>query len=172
MSRNRTENGVVKNEKITSEFVKLAGDSGIEKLETAEAIKMAREEGMDLVVVSKGGDLPVVKIMDYGKYRFDQDKKQKEIRKKQKVVKTKEIKIKPHIQDRDRDVKIDQGIKFLSKGHKVKVTMVFSGREVTHEKLGWEKIREVKNAIVPDHGIVESVPTKDGRNIHMLLAPR
>ena len=95
-----------------------------------------------------------------------------ELRKKNKAVKTKEIRMGPHIREHDRDIKMNQGIKFLGKGHKVKFTIVFAGREITHVDLGWDIIKHVQASLVPEHGAMESAPTRDGKNIHMLVAPK
>ncbi len=150
-------------------MVKLVDESGCNLVKTSEALEKAKDQGLDLVVVSDK-DTPTVKIMDYGKYKFDLDKKMKEQKRKHQIVKTKEIKLRPKIHPHDQDVKVNQGIKFLKKGHKLKVTIMFSGRD--SRELGWEIINKVQESIVPDFGTVESKPLMDGRNLFMLLSPK
>ena len=160
------------NEEITAKSVRLIGSEGEQLgiLDIAEAQALADEKELDLVLMSPNADPPVCKIMDYGKYRFDQMKKEKENRKNQHVVDTKEIKMTPSIDTHDFETKMNHAKKFLSGGDKLKVTIRFRGREVNHSLLGTQLLERVEEAL-KDYGNVEKNPKLEGRNMFMIVAP-
>lgn len=132
---------------------------------------MAREVGLDLVEVSPNADPPVCKILDFGKYKYELQKKKNEARKKQKVIEIKEIKLRPNIDDNDYNVKMRNMRKFLEEGDKVKVTMRFRGREMAHQDIGLKVLDRVREEL-DDLGKVEQFPRVEGRQMVMVLAPR
>ncbi len=140
-------------------------------VETLEALRQAQEAGLDLVEVSPDADPPVAKILDFGKYKFQEQKKQAEARKKQKIVEIKEIKMRPSIDDHDYDVKMRAIKRFFDDGDKVKVTLRFRGREMAHQQLGMAVLQRVK-AEVQEISKVESEPRLEGRQMVMVLAPK
>jgi translation initiation factor IF-3 len=158
---------------ITVPKVLVIGADG-EKLgvvDTDSALAMAEEAGLDLVEVSPNTSPPVCKILDYGKLKYQEQKKASEARKRQKTVDVKEIKMRPNIDTHDYDVKMRSVNKFLGEGDKVKVTMRFRGREMAHQNLGMEllhKVRDDTNEIAK----VEAMPKLEGRQMIMVLAPR
>lgn len=160
------------NEEITAKSVRLIGSEGEQLgiLDIAEAQALADEKELDLVLMSPNADPPVCKIMDYGKYRFDQMKKEKENRKNQHVVDTKEIKMTPSIDTHDFETKMNHAKKFLGSGDKLKVTIRFRGREVNHSLLGTQLLERVEEAL-KDYGNVEKKPKLEGRNMFMIVAP-
>jgi len=136
-----------------------------------EAIDMAVEVGLDLVEVSPNAEPPVCKILDYGKYKYEAQKKANEARKKQKIIEVKEIKMRPGIDDHDYEVKMKAVRRFLDDGDKVKMTIRFRGREMAHQDLGLkvlERVREEVNEIAK----VEQHPRPEGRLMTMVIAPR
>jgi translation initiation factor IF-3 len=140
-------------------------------VDISQARSVADKRNLDLVEVSPNANPPVCKIMDFGKYRFEQSKKIKESKKKQKVVLTKEVRLRPKIEEHDYQTKLRQTLNFLSKGNKVKVSLRFRGREMAHTDLG----RELLNKMVGDVGevgIIEKKPQFQGRVITMVLAPK
>ena len=160
------------NEEITAKRVRLIGNEGEQLgiLDIKEAQAMADEQELDLVLMSPNADPPVCKIMDYGKYRFDQMKKEKENRKNQHVVDTKEIKMTPSIDTHDFETKMNHAKKFLTGGDKLKVTIRFRGREVNHSLLGTQLLERVEETL-KDYGNVEKKPKLEGRNMFMIVAP-
>lgn len=134
-----------------------------------EGIALAEEAGLDLVEVSPNADPPVCKVLDYGKYKYELQKKAAEARKKQKVIDLKEIKIRPGIEKHDYDVKIRNARRFLEEGDKVKVTMRFRGREMSHQEIGMEVLKRVK-ADLADISKVDMEPRFEGRQIMMILS--
>ena len=158
---------------ITVPKVLVIGADG-EKLgvvDTDSALAMAEEAGLDLVEVSPNTSPPVCKILDYGKLKYQEQKKASEARKRQKTVDVKEIKMRPNIDTHDYDVKMRSVNKFLGEGDKVKVTMRFRGREMAHQNLGMEllhKVRDDTNEIAK----VEAMPKLEGRQMIMVLAPK
>lgn len=132
---------------------------------------MAREVGLDLVEVSPNAEPPVCKILDFGKYKYEIQKKRNEARKKQKVIEVKEIKLRPNIDDNDYMVKMRSMRKFLEEGDKVKVTMRFRGREMAHQDIGLKVLDRVREEL-DDLGKVEQFPRVEGRQMVMVLAPR
>lgn len=160
------------NEEITAKSVRLIGSEGEQLgiLDIKEAQAMADEQELDLVLMSPNADPPVCKIMDYGKYRFDQMKKEKENRKNQHVVDTKEIKMTPSIDTHDFETKMNHAKKFLTGGDKLKVTIRFRGREVNHSLLGTQLLERVEETL-KDYGNIEKKPKLEGRNMFMIVAP-
>ena len=136
-----------------------------------DALKVAEEAGLDLVEISPNSAPPVCKILDYGKFRFLEQKKQAEARKKQKTVEVKEIKLRPGIDKHDYDVKMRSVHRFFEEGDKVKLTMRFRGREMAHTELGMRLLEKVK-AETAEVAKVESEPQMEGRQMVMILAPR
>ena len=135
-----------------------------------DAMDMAEEVGLDLVEISPGATPPVCKIMDFGKFKYEQQKKAAEARKKQKIIEVKEIKLRPNIDDHDYDVKMRNMRKFLGEGDKVKVTLRFRGREMAHQNLGRDLLEKVKDD-VEDLGKVEAMPKMEGRQMVMVVGP-
>jgi translation initiation factor IF-3 len=136
-----------------------------------DAMKMAEDAGLDLVEIAPNSVPPVCKILDYGRYRFNEQKKQAEARKKQKTVEVKEIKLRPGIDDHDYDVKMRAMKTFFEEGNKVKVTLRFRGREMAHQDLGLRVLGRVRTDTA-DLAKVESEPNFEGRQVVMVLAPR
>jgi translation initiation factor IF-3 len=136
-----------------------------------EANKLAEEAGLDLVEIVPNAEPPVCKILDYGKFRFLEQKKQAEARKKQKVVEVKEIKLRPGIDHHDYDVKMKAVRRFFEEGDKVKVTLRFRGRELAHQELGFRLLQRVKEE-TSQIAKVEAEPSMEGRQMIMVLAPR
>ncbi|MFC6293902.1 translation initiation factor IF-3 [Lactiplantibacillus daoliensis] len=136
-----------------------------------EAMQIAEDASLDLVLVAPKAKPPVARIMDYGKYRFEQQKKQREARKKQKVVSIKEVRLSPTIDTNDFDTKLKHAEKFLSKGDKVRVSIRFKGRAITHKDIG----RQVLNRMIEatkEFASVEAYPKMDGRSMFLVLAPK
>ncbi|HLM41404.1 MAG TPA: translation initiation factor IF-3 [Microvirga sp.] len=136
-----------------------------------DALRIAEDAGLDLVEISPNATPPVCKILDYGKFRFLEQKKAAEARKKQKTVEVKEIKLRPGIDDHDYDVKMKAMKSFFEEGNKVKITLRFRGREMAHQSLGLKVLDRVK-ADVGDLAKVEMEPNFEGRQVVMVLAPR
>lgn len=132
---------------------------------------MAEEHGLDLVEVAPQGRPPVCRLMNYGKYRYEQQKREKEARKKQKVITLKEVKLRPNIEDHDFYVKMKNAIRFLEDGSKVKVTIMFRGRELSHPELG-EKLLIRFAAELKELADQERGPKLEGRNMTMMLVPK
>lgn len=136
-----------------------------------DALATAEEKGLDLVLIAPDADPPVCRLMDYGKFRFEQAKREKEARKNQKTTELKEVRLSATIEEHDIDIKARNAIKFLSEGDKVKVGIRFHGRQVAHANIGYD----VMNAFflkVEEVGIIERKPVLEGRNMHMILSPR
>ena len=161
------------NDEIRNLEVQLIDQNGVNVgvTETSVAVKMAADLGMDLVEISPNNTPPVCKLMDYGKYKFQAQKKAAEARKKQKIVEIKEVKLRPMIDDHDYDVKMRSIRRFFEEGDKVKVTLRFRGRELAHQELGWQVLQRVKADTEPISK-VESEPRMEGRQMVMVLAPR
>ncbi len=136
-----------------------------------EALRAAEERGLDLVEVAPMARPPVVKIMDYGKYRFEQAKAARAAKKKQHVIQVKEVKYRPNISDHDFEFKTRHAREFLEEGNKVKLTLMFRGRQVTHPELGREVLERVYGE-VKDIAKIESASKLEGRNMTMVLAPK
>ncbi len=137
-----------------------------------EALRVAKEEGLDLVEVSPKSDPPVCRIMDYGKFKYQASKKLQEARKKSKIFQVKEVKLRPHTDEHDLKFKIRNIKKFLEKKYRVKVVVFFRGREMAYMNMGYELLRRVAEE-VEDQGAVDQDPRQEGRNtISMLLVPK
>lgn len=136
-----------------------------------EALQIAYNRGLDLVEVAPNAKPPVCKIMDIGKYKYEQSKREKEARKKQRVINVKEVKLRPNIEAHDFQVKTRNTIRFLESGDKVKVTIMFRGREVSHPELGKELLDKVAE-IVRDYAVIEKQPKLEGKNMIMFLSPK
>jgi translation initiation factor IF-3 len=136
-----------------------------------EALQRATEAGLDLVEVAANADPPVVKILDFGKYKYEEQKRKNEARKKQKVIEIKEIKLRPGIDDHDYEVKMRSMVKFIEEGDKVKVTMRFRGRELAHQELGMNVLMRVRDDLEKTAKI-EQHPRMEGRQMTMVLSPK
>lgn len=137
----------------------------------AQAIEMAQAVGLDLVEISPNAVPPVCKIMDLGKFKYEQQKREAEARKNQKTIDIKEVKFRPGTDSHDYDVKMRNVLKFLDGGDKVKVTLRFRGREMAHQQLGSELLHRIA-ADVGENGKVESMPKLEGRQMVMMIGPR
>tara|TARA_B000000475_G_scaffold81353_1_gene65930 strand:+ start:766 stop:1179 length:414 start_codon:yes stop_codon:yes gene_type:complete len=131
---------------------------------------LAEEAGLDLVEISPNASPPVCKVMDFGKYKYEQQKREAEARRKQKTIDIKEIKFRPNTDTHDYEVKMKSVVKFLGNGDKVKITMRFRGREMAHQQLGLELLNRVENDLV-NIGKVENMPKLEGRQMVMLIGP-
>lgn len=141
-------------------------------LETSAALQRAQDMGYDLVEISPTAQPPVCKIMDYGKFRFEEEKRMKDSRKKQKIIRVKEVKFRPITDEHDFEYKVRNGIKFLERGDKLKITIRFRGREMAHQELGMRVIDKVRDLIQQSVAIIEErKPLFEGRNLIMILAP-
>ena len=140
------------------------------KMETAKAIEMAMDKNMDLVLVSGNLDNPVCKIMDYGKYKFEQSKREKESKKKQKIVELKEIRVTPNIDEHDFSFKSKNAKKFLESGDRVKVTVRFRGRELNYVKLGEGVLNKFAEDLA-EVASIEKTPKLEGKSMFLILAP-
>jgi len=136
-----------------------------------DALDRAANIGLDLVIVADNADPPVCKIMDYGKFKYEEQKKKNEARKKQKTIDVKEIKLRPNIDSHDYDVKMRSMEKFLGEGDKVKVTMRFRGREMAHQNLGLDVLHRVRDDL-EEKSKIEQFPKMEGRQMVMVLAPK
>ncbi|WP_231683914.1 translation initiation factor IF-3 [Phosphitispora fastidiosa] len=136
-----------------------------------DALRMAQEQELDLVEIAPNAKPPVCRIMDFGKYKYEQSKREKEARKKQKIISVKEVKVRPNIEDHDLEVKTKNALKFLTEGDKVKVTLMFRGREMAHAELGKKLLKRVADA-TEEVATVERQPKVEGRNMIMILAPK
>lgn len=136
-----------------------------------EALANAEQVGLDLVEVSASGDTPVCKIMDYGKYRYKQNKKLHDAKRSQTVIQVKEIKLKPKTEEHDVQVKINHIKKFLKDHDKVKVSMMFRGREIAFTDIGRKLMERVKSELVND-GVIDQEPRLEGRNMVMIVSPK
>ena len=140
-------------------------------LDTRDAISKAEDFGLDLVEVQPNVDPPVCKILDYGKYKYEAQKRANEARKKQKIIEVKEIKLRPNIDEHDYQVKMRNVVKFLSGGDKVKVTLRFRGREMAHQELGAHVLTRVREE-TDEIAKIEAMPKMEGRQMIMVLAPK
>lgn len=161
------------NEKIRAAEVRVidADGSQLGVMKKNDALDLAYDKGLDLVEMTQQGDVPVCKIMDYGKFRFDREKKEKESRKKQVIVEVKEIKFSCRIGQHDFDTKISHAHRFLKAGNKVKITIFFSGREMNNTQMGYELMDNIAKA-VEEFGAVDKKPSLDGRFMTMFVVPK
>ena len=153
--------------------VRLVGADGemLGVVTTREALAAAEDAGLDLVEISPNADPPVCKILDFGKFKYEEQKRKNEARKKQKVIEVKEIKLRPSIDDHDYDVKMRSMKSFIDEGDKVKVTMRFRGRELAHQELGMNVLMRVRDDLDPI-AKVEQFPRMEGRQMTMVMSPR
>ncbi len=160
------------NERIRIREVRLIDEEGnqVGVIPTFEALQMARERGLDLVEVAPNAMPPVCRLMDYGKFRYEQSRKERESRKHQHVVELKEVRLRPKIDDHDLETKGRQAAKFLDAGDKVKFTILFRGREMAHPDIGRGILDQLAEQL-REHGAVESMPRLEGRSMTMFLNP-
>ncbi|MGP1407729.1 translation initiation factor IF-3 [Selenomonas sp.] len=161
------------NEEIRIREVRVTSASGEQLgiMATRDALRMAEEQHLDLVEVAPKAKPPVCRIMDFGKYRYEQQKREKEAKKKQKIVTIKEVKLRPNIEQHDFDVKLKNALRFLEEGNKVKVTIMFRGRELSHPELGREVLNRVSDQL-KELVSIERDAKLEGKNMTMILAPK
>ena len=161
------------NEQIRDKSIRLIGDDGSQLgiMSAREAMDLAEEKGLDLVKISPGAQPPVCKIMDYGKFRFEQSKKQKEAKKNQSVVTLKEMRLSATIDTHDLEVKAKSVSKFLKEGDKVKVSLRFRGRQMTHTDKG-RQVMDLFFSMVQEDAVMEKSAKLEGRSMFMILAPK
>ncbi|MEP0502957.1 MAG: translation initiation factor IF-3 [Paracoccaceae bacterium] len=157
---------------MRSNEIRLIGADGenVGVVTPTRAMEMAFEAGLDLVEISPNANPPVCKIMDFGKFKYEQQKRESEARKKQKIIEIKEVKFRPNTDTNDYDVKMRNVFKFLENGDKVKVTLRFRGREMAHQELGRQLLHRVADDI-KDLGKVENMPKMEGRQMIMMIGP-
>jgi translation initiation factor IF-3 len=161
------------NERIRAREVRVIGAEGeqVGIMTPFDALKMAREKNLDLVEISPTAQPPVCQIMDYGKFLYQNEKREREAKKKQKVITVKEVKFRINVDDHDYDTKKNHVLRFLDEGDKVKATIFFRGREMTRQGLG----REILERLIKDvqhKGLVEFRPRQEGNTLHLILAPK
>ena len=168
-----TRDGPRVNEEIRVPQVRLIDQDGemMGVMGARDAMLRAYAVGLDLVEISPNADPPVVKILDFGKYKYEQQKKKNEARKKQKVIEIKEIKVRPNIDENDYQVKMRAMKSFIEEGDKVKVTLRFRGREMAHQEIGIRVLERIKNEMDPTSK-VEQMPRMENRQMVMVLTPR
>jgi translation initiation factor IF-3 len=161
------------NSEIRDPEVRLIGPEGEQLgiVSNKDAQRIADEHNLDLVKIAPQAKPPVCRVMDYGKHKFELAKKEKEARKNQKVVSIKEVRLSPNIDEHDFNTKVNQGIKFLKAGDKVKVSVRFRGREITHSSLGKDLLLRVQDAMA-EVGVVEKGIKLEGRNMAMFVIPK
>ncbi|WP_455771653.1 translation initiation factor IF-3 [Tateyamaria armeniaca] len=160
------------NDKIRAPEIRLIGADGENAgvVSPERAMEMAEDAGLDLVEISPNASPPVCKIMDFGKFKYETQKREAEARKKQKIIEIKEVKFRPNTDTNDYDVKMRNVFKFLENGDKVKITLRFRGREMAHQNLGRELLERVAED-TKEHGKVENFPKMEGRQMVMLIGP-
>lgn len=161
------------NEKIMCQEIRLIGPEGdmIGIVAPSEGMRLAAQHGLDLVEISPAAEPPVCKVMDFGKFKYEMQKKAHEAKKKQKVVEIKEIKVRPTIADGDYQIKLRNAGKFIKDGNKVKVSLMFRGREITHNEVGFAVMTRFQDDI-SELAKIEVAPRMEGRQIFMMLAPK
>lgn len=161
------------NGQIKAKEVQLISDNGekLGMLPIARALEIAEEKKLDLVLVSPNAQVPVCKIMNYGKYKFEQAKKEKEAKKKQKIQETKELRITPNIEEHDFGFKAKNAKKFIEDGNKVKITVRFRGRELNNVKMGENVLNDFTKEL-EDVAVVEKAPKLEGKNMFIILAKK
>lgn len=162
-----------RNDEITTPEVRVIGANGeqVGVMSISDAVAQAREAGLDLVEVAPNSDPPVCRVMDYGKFVFEQNKKAQSARRKQKQTHVKEIKFRPGTEEGDYQIKLRNLIRFLTAGDKAKVTLRFRGREMAHQELGAQLLRRVQKDL-EEIGTVEQYPQLEGRQMIMVIAPK
>ena len=173
MNARPTKEGPAINSDIAAASIRLIGVEGenVGVVSIDEAMQMAENVGLDLVEISPDADPPVCKILDYGKFKYEAQKKKSEARKKQKTIDVKEIKMRPGIEEHDYQVKMRAMNRFLDSGDKVKVTLRFRGREMAHQELGAKVLERVQGDL-EEQAKVDQFPKMEGRQMTMVLAPR
>jgi len=173
MNQTPSRDGPRVNEQISNPEVRVVDADGemVGVISVQEGIEMAAEAGLDLVEVSPNADPPVCKILDYGKYKYEAQKKANEARKKQKIILIKEIKMRPGIDSHDYEVKMRNVRRFIEDGDKVKLTIRFRGREMAHQNLGMDVLHRVRDEM-NEFAKVEQFPRSEGRMMTMVLAPK
>ena len=166
-------NDLMINEEIRDREVRVIGQDGEQMgiMATSAALALAEEKQLDLVKIAPQAKPPVCKIMDYGKYRFEQSKREREMRKNQKVIVVKEVQLSATIEEHDIDVKFRAAQKFLKEGNKVKVSIRFRGRQIAHSEIGLDVMKDFAERC-KDCAVVERKPIMEGRNMTMVLAPK
>ena len=161
------------NEEIRDREVRVVDQNGeqLGVMSSRDALALAEEHQLDLVKIAPQARPPVCKLMASGKYRFEQSKKEREFRKNQKVITVKEVRLSATIEDHDVDVKFKNAVKFLKEGNKVKVTIRFRGRQITHSEIGRQIMTEFAERI-KEYGTVDKAPTIEGRNMSMFISPK
>lgn len=161
------------NEEIRDREIRLIGADGeqLGVMLTKQAMDMAIEKELDLVKIAPTAKPPVCKLMDYGKFRYEQSKRDKEARKNQKVIEIKEVRLSPTIEDHDMQVRTRDCIRFLQEGNKIKVSIRFRGRMVTHSDIG-VKVMNAFFAGVKEYAVMDRPPMSEGRNMSMMLSPK
>ncbi len=155
-----------------SKTVRVQGAAGEQygQMSFSQACDMAYDKGLDICLIAANAQPPVVRIMDYGKYRFDREKKEKEARKKQQIVETKEIQLTLQIDVGDFNTKVNHALRFLTAGNKVKIVVKFRGRQMAHQELGRELLDRFSTACA-EVGSIDKAPVMEGRNMTLFLAP-
>jgi len=171
--RRRPQGGLRVNHRIRVPEIRVIGDDGAQLgiLPTHEALRMAEEHGLDLVEISPRAFPPVCRIMDYGKYKYEQSKKKQQARKHASTVEIKEIKFRPKTEEHDMDFKVKHVRRFLEDGNKVRLVVVFRGREITHPQTGMNVLNRVVEATT-EIASVEVTPNMEGRRMVMIIAPK
>ena len=160
------------NEEIRDREVRVIDENGeqLGVMSARQALQLAEERNLDLVKIAPQAKPPVCKIMDYGKYHFEQKKREREVRKNQKVITVKEVRLSPTIETHDIAVRVKNATKFLQEGDKVKVSIRFRGRQIAHPEIGFEVMKDFAER-VKEYGTVERNPKREGRTMSMFLAP-
>ena len=161
------------NERIRIPEVRVVDDEGgqLGIMPTRQALDLAREKGLDLVEVAPNAEPPVCKIMDYGKYKYQQSKRAQEAKKRQTTIQVKEVKVRPKIEEHDLQFKLKNIRKFLDERNKIKVSMIFRGREIAHTSIGMQVLNRIAEEI-EEIGVIEQSPKLEGRNLSMIIAPK
>ncbi|GAB1466403.1 translation initiation factor IF-3 [Aliarcobacter cryaerophilus] len=173
MSRDNKKSDVIMNEDITAKELRCTSDSGENYgiIPTAQALALADEAGLDLVLIAADANPPVAKIMDYSKFKYQQEKKKKEAKKNQKIVVVKEIKLSVKIADNDINYKVKHAIEFLEEGNHVKFRVFLKGREMANPEAGIEVLRRVW-AMIENIAIMDKEPKLEGRYVNLLVTPK
>ena len=166
-------NDLMINEEIRDREVRVVDQNGEQMgvYPIREALELAEERQLDLVKIAPQARPPVCKLMDYGKYRFEQSKKEREFRKNQKVITVKEVRLSATIEEHDIEVKFKNAVKFLKEGNKVKATIRFRGRQIAHSEIGRQVMAEFAERI-KEYGTVDKAPQIEGRNMSMIISPK
>ena len=173
MSRDNKKSDVIMNEDITAKELRCTSDSGENYgiIPTAQALALADEAGLDLVLIAADANPPVAKIMDYSKFKYQQEKKKKEAKKNQKIVVVKEIKLSVKIADNDINYKVKHAVEFLEEGNHVKFRVFLKGREMANPEAGIDVLRRVW-AMIEDIAIMDKEPKLEGRYVNLLVTPK